>query len=71
MTPEQSAAFINAQTAMMLAELHGMIAENEWRKQCGNSIAYAEDGFAVMQKRWESVLGQKAIHDLFQQTTSS
>lgn len=61
MTEELKAAFINAQTAMMQVELGGMIAENQHRMNCGNSIAYGEEAFIELQKRFEPVLGYNAL----------
>lgn len=43
MTPEQKAAFIIAQAALLNAKVAMMQAENQWRVQCGESIAYAEE----------------------------
>ncbi len=45
MTPEERAAFIIAQAACLNAEVAGMLAENQHRMNCGNSIAYGEEAF--------------------------
>ena len=45
MTPEQKAAYIQAQSVMLLGELMGMHAENQWRMSNGDAIAYREDAF--------------------------
>lgn len=51
MTPEQQAAYVIAQAACLMAEVAGMQAENQWRVQNGNSLAYGEDAFQqVIQK---------------------
>lgn len=42
MTPEQKAAFINAQTAMMVAECEMMVAENMERERHGYALANAQ-----------------------------
>ena len=38
-----------------------MIAENQHRMNCGNSIAYGEEAFIELQKRFEPVLGYNAL----------
>jgi hypothetical protein len=48
MTPEQTAAYINAQTTLCQIELAGMLAENQHRLNCGLSIAYGEEGFKAL-----------------------
>ena len=45
MNSEQRAAFINAQAACLMAEVAGMVAENDYRKMRGESVAYTEDAF--------------------------
>ncbi len=61
MTPEQKAAFINAQTAMMHAEMQGMIAENWERQQRGHSLAHGPQQWQEFQSRWETVIGYNAV----------
>lgn len=61
MTDDLKAAFINAQTAMMNAEIQGMLAENQHRLDCGNSIAYGADAFMEVQSRFDPVLGYNAL----------
>ena len=48
MTPEQKAAWINGQVAIFNCRVQGMIAENTVRQHRGESMAYAEDSFAVL-----------------------
>lgn len=48
MTPEQKAAFIMAQAAVLNAEIAGMVAENIYRQACGKTIAYDEQAFEVL-----------------------
>lgn len=55
------AAFIYAQTTLMNAELQGMIAENQYNLNCGNSIAYREDAFIKLREKYESIIGYNAI----------
>ena len=42
MNEEQRIAYVIAQAAVLNATIAGMVAENEYRKQCGNQIAYDE-----------------------------
>ena len=67
MTPEQRAAFINAQTCMMQAELAMMAAENTERDRNGYSLAYSGAEFSAFLARWEPVLGYNAVISFFQQ----
>lgn len=48
MTPEQAAAFVNAQTACMLVELEAMKAANKRREDQGFSPAYGEEEFLAL-----------------------
>ena len=45
MTPEQSAAFINSQTACAMITAMGMHAENKQREVLGHSMAYVNNDF--------------------------
>ncbi len=65
MTPEQTAAYINAQTTLCQIELAGMLAENQYRTSCGRSIAYGEDGFQALYEKYTSVLGHNSLMTLF------
>lgn len=65
MTPEQKAAFVNAQTALMLCDLAGMQAENDQRKAVGSSMAYPEEAFVRLNEAWAPVLGRSALFQLF------
>lgn len=64
MTPEQKAAFVNAQTALLLAEIEGMKAENRHRIDCGHSIAHGDDEFAALIKSYEH-LGYNNLIEFF------
>ena len=44
-TPEERAAYVQAQAACALIAAMGMQAENEQRKVRGESMAYVEDDF--------------------------
>ena len=50
MTPSQSAAFLNAQTAIFNCRLQGMLAENKQREITGDSPAYTEEAFSQLEK---------------------
>jgi hypothetical protein len=66
MTPEQKAAFINAQSVMMYCELQEMIAANKEREQRGHSLAYPEDTFANLYASYNHVLGYNAVVKFFE-----
>lgn len=61
MNDELKAAFLNAQTALLNAEIQGMVAENQHRMACGNSVAYGEEAFDAAIKRYEGILGYNAM----------
>jgi hypothetical protein len=65
MTPEQKAAFILAQTQMMVAERDVMIAENIEREQQGMAPANGPAEWEKMRKNWESTLGYNALLEFF------
>ena len=48
MTPEQKAAYVQAQAASALIEAMGMQAENKRREQQGLSMAYGEEQFDAL-----------------------
>jgi hypothetical protein len=52
-TIEQRVAFVNAQTAAMLAELEGMKAENALRERRGEAQAYTEADFMNLPDRYQ------------------
>lgn len=56
MTPEQQAAFVNAKAAAALIKAMGMVAENQHRLACGNSVAFGEDSF-------NALIEEYGIHD--------
>lgn len=65
MTPEQKAAFINAQTALCMAERAMMEAENNQRIHRGASLAYTDAAFGEFFKKWEPVLEYNAVIKFF------
>lgn len=48
MTPEQHAAYINAQAAAARIELEAMKAANWMREMQGHTIAYGEEDFLAL-----------------------
>ncbi len=48
MTDEQKAAYVNAQTALLLVELEGMKALNAYRESRGFAQAYDEKAFEAV-----------------------
>lgn len=52
MTHEERAAYINAQATLLRVEMEGMLAENQHRINCGNSIAYGEEAFTALRIRY-------------------
>jgi hypothetical protein len=67
MTPEQQAAFINAQTQMMVTERIIMEAENKERELQGLSPAHGSKQFADFEARWKSVLGYNELIMFFRE----
>lgn len=65
MTPEQKAAFINAQAALMQAEMQGMIAENIERQRNDYALAYGPEQWAEFSARWEATLGHNQVIQFF------
>lgn len=65
MEPSEKAAFIAAQTQMMVAERDVMVAENNERERQGFSRAYGPREFEEMKLRWECVLGYNALIAFF------
>lgn len=60
MTPEQKAAFINAQAACMLAELEAMKAFNHFRMSIGMALAYDEEAFLALPDKYG--LGHNTVY---------
>ena len=61
MNENQKAAFIMAQTQMMIAERDVMMAENADREQHGLNPAHGPAQWEEFRKSWESVLGYNAV----------
>ena len=66
MTPEQKAAFILSQVAMLTLEVEMMKAANMEREHHGHALAYSETQFADLFKQFEPVLGHNAVLAYFQ-----
>jgi hypothetical protein len=64
MTPEQRAAYVNAQTAAALIELESMKAANREREMHGHALAWGEDAFLELITRYG--LDGNAIVRMFQ-----
>lgn len=65
MTSEQSAAYVHAQVACVMAELFSMLAANTERQQRGLSPAYDEEAFMALQERY--CVDHNAVIGIFQQ----
>lgn len=63
----EKAAFIAAQTQMMIAERDVMLAENYERQQQGLTLANGPAQWEEMRLRWEPVLGYNALISFFRQ----
>ena len=66
MTPEQKAAFIVAQAAMLNSLIAGMQAENAMRSHRGETPAYVEEDFFRLHQEYASVIGHNAVLEYFQ-----
>lgn len=47
-------ALVNESNAIG-CEVAGMKAENKWRDQCGQSIAYCEESFSIMAEMYRDI----------------
>ena len=65
MTSAEKAAFIAAQTQMMIAERDVMIAENEDRIRGGWAPAHGPLQFQEFRLKWEAVLGYNPLMAFF------
>ena len=65
MNPEQRVAFINTQTALFLAEIESMKAENQFRIQQGLTVAYTEREFNSIIQKYEPIIGYNAVIEFF------
>lgn len=65
MTPEQKASYVNAQVALLNAEIAGMQAANTYREGRGETIAYGEDEFGYLFDQYKPILHSDALIKLF------
>ncbi len=65
MSPAEKAAFIAAQTQMMIAERDIMVAENIEREDRGVAMAHGPDEWERFRQAWEPVLGYNALTVFF------
>jgi len=61
MSPQEKAAFICAQTQIMVNERHITLSENEERANQGYGPANGPEQWANWHKHWENVLGYNAL----------
>lgn len=69
MTPEQSAAFVQSQTACAMAEIASMHAANREREMQGHTHAYDETAFRAVPD--EFGIGYNSVVRLFQDANSA
>lgn len=62
MNPEQAAAFINAQTAMLLLELEAHKAYD----RCHPEAPYQPEVYQALYDRYEFTLGHNAVLNIYQ-----
>lgn len=67
MNPTQAAAFIAAQTAMLLVELEAMKAANAHPFSGTEKPHYTEADFRDLYARYEPALGFNAVINIFQE----
>lgn len=66
MTHNEAAAFINAQTAMLLIEKEIMSAENREREEQGLALAHGSEQWAALYNNYQHIIGYNACYHLFQ-----
>mgnify|MGYP000045785464 CR=1 FL=1 len=65
MTPEQAAAYVAAQTALLNCRVAGMQAENTHRVANGWGITYGEAAFEGIYKDFSATIGHNTVISLF------
>ena len=63
MTPEQQAAYVNAQAASALIEMYAMCSTNHERMIRNEALAYDEKAFLELQSKY--CIGHNAVLGLF------
>lgn len=54
---EERIARLMAMSVACAAEIAGMVAENKHRENCGNSVAYGEEAFAIVSRQLNDAIG--------------
>ena len=67
MTPEQKAAFINAQIALMMIEKEIMTAENIEREKQGLSHANGPQQWQDLYDNYAPIIGYNACYEFFRE----
>ncbi len=67
MSPAEKAAFIAAQTQMMIAERDVMVAENLERESQGYAMAHGPTQWNDFRLAWENILGYNALLAFFRE----
>lgn len=65
MTHDQAAAYVAAQTALLNCRVAGMVAENQHRVSCGNSVAYDGKSFFEVEQEFEALIGFNEVVALY------
>jgi len=71
MNKQQTAAFINAQTALLDCRISGMCAENQAASSQGHGIVYRGDAFTSVSDEFEPLIGLEAITKLFAEASDA
>lgn len=64
MTPEQKAAFVNAQVACAMAEIAAMQAHDRWQRAVGTDQFYTEEAYSAVPDKFG--IGHNAVITFFQ-----
>jgi len=67
MTPEQKAAFIQAQTQLMVTEREVMLAEDREREHAGRAPVNGPGEWRRFLERWEAAIGHNAVIGFFRE----
>lgn len=70
MTPEQAAAYVEAQAALLKCRVAGMEAENQHRANVGWAVAYGDEAFEKTFEEFASLIGHNACIELFREANS-
>ena len=68
MTPEQAAAYVQAQTACAMADIASMHAENRVREQQDHTHAYGAEDFLAIPDHYQ--ISHNAVCELFREANS-